>query len=184
MLRADMARTPWKRKLLLALAIFVVGILLVEAAARVRFYSQYGTFFRLHTFAVDPASGLAIPPPSRDTGAIRIDERGFRGSGIESPKPPGRARVAFLGASTTFCAEASSNAATWPSLVVDALRAAHPKADVDFVNAGVAGYVLDDIAKNLEYRVAPLQPRKVPLLWSRPHHQALRSASRAGLTAW
>lgn len=158
MLRARMARLTRRGKILLVLGILVVGILAVEAAARIRFYSQYGTFFRVHTFAVDPVSGLAIPPPSRDTGAIRIDERGFRGSGIEMPKPAGRVRIAFLGASTTFCAEASSNAATWPSLVTDAVRAAHPTADVDFVNAGVAGYVLDDIAKNLEFRVAPLQP--------------------------
>lgn len=152
--------TSWspKRKILLSLGVLVFGLLALEAAARVRFYSQYGTFFRVHTFAVDPATGLRIPPPSRDTGAIRIDSRGFRGDEIQVPKPAGRIRVAFLGASTTFCAEASSNAATWPSLVCDALRAAHPDADIDFVNAGVAGYVLDDIQKNLELRVAPLQP--------------------------
>lgn len=153
-----MARRSPKRKLLLSLGVLVAGLLALELAARVRFYTQYGTFFRVHTFAVDPASGLRIPPPSRDTGAIRIDGRGFRGDDIADPKPAGRIRVAFLGASTTFCAEASSNAATWPSLVVDALRAAHPDADLDFVNAGVAGYVLDDITKNLELRVAPLRP--------------------------
>jgi lysophospholipase L1-like esterase len=147
-----------RRKWLLSAAILVAGVLLVEAVARVRFYLQYGTFFRVHTFAVDPASGLSIPPPGRDTGAIRIDERGFRGDGVADPKPAGRVRVAFLGGSTTFCAEASSNAATWPSLVVDALRAAHPRADVDGLNAGVAGYVLDDLLKNLEHRVAPLAP--------------------------
>jgi len=153
-----MARWSPRRKILLSLGVFVLGLLAVEAAARVRFYLQYGTFFRVHTFAVDPASGLRIPPPSRDTGAIRIDSRGFRGDEIQVPKPAGRIRVAFLGASTTFCAEASSNATTWPSLVCDALRAAHPAADFDFVNAGVAGYVLDDIQKNLELRVAPLAP--------------------------
>jgi len=153
-----MARWTPRRKILLSCGILVLGLVALEAAARVRFYLQYGTFFRVHTFAVDPASGLRIPPPSRDTGAIRIDSRGFRGDEIASPKPAGRIRVAFLGASTTFCAEASSNAATWPSLVCDALRAAHPEADIDFVNAGVAGYVLDDIQKNLEHRVAPLAP--------------------------
>lgn len=153
-----MARATRRRKVLLALGVLVAGLLLVELAARVRFWSQHGTFFRVHTFAVDPASGLRIPPPSRDTGAIHIDSRGFRGDEIAVPKPPGRVRIAFLGASTTFCAEASSNAATWPSLVVDEVRRAFPRADVDFVNAGVAGYVLDDITKNLELRVAPLAP--------------------------
>ncbi len=157
MLRA-VTRWTRKRKILLSLGIFVLGLLALEAAARIRFYLQFGTFSRVHTFAVDPVSGLEIPPPLRDTGAIRIDSRGFRGDEIAMPKPPGRIRVAFLGASTTYCAEASSNAATWPSLVCDALRAAHPEADIDFVNAGVAGYVLDQMTKNLELRVAPLQP--------------------------
>lgn len=158
MLARPMARWTRRRKFLLSCGFLVLGLLSVEAVARVRFYLQYGTFFRVHTFALDPVSGLRIPPPSRTTGAIRIDSRGFRGEEIAVPKPPGRIRVAFLGASTTFCAEASSNAATWPSLVCDALRGAHPAADIDFVNAGVAGYVLDDIAKNLEFRVAPLEP--------------------------
>jgi lysophospholipase L1-like esterase len=153
-----MSRWTPKRKILLSLALLVLGLLAIEAAARVRFYLQYGTFSRVHTFAVDPVTGLSIPPPSRDTGAIRIDSRGFRGDEIATPKPAGRIRVAFLGASTTFCAEASSNAATWPSLVIDALRAAYPRADIDSVNAGVAGYVLDNMQKNLELRVAPLEP--------------------------
>ncbi len=153
-----MSRWTRKRKILLSLTVFVLALLALEAAARVRFYSQYGTFSRVHTFSVDAASGLPIPPPGRDTGAIRIDSRGFRGDEIQVPKPAGRIRIAFLGASTTYCAEASSNAATWPSLVCDALRAAHPDADIDFVNAGVAGYVLDQITKNLELRVAPLAP--------------------------
>jgi lysophospholipase L1-like esterase len=146
------------RRLLLVLGALALGALLAEAAARVRFYLQYGTFFRVHTFAIDPATSLRIPPPGRDTGAIRIDSRGFRNPELDVPKPAGRIRLAFLGASTTFCAEASSDAATWPSLVCDAVRAAHPGAAVDFVNAGVAGYTLDDLLQNLELRVRPLAP--------------------------
>ena len=148
----------WRAKLLLSFAALFVLCLCAEDVARVRFYLQHGTLLRIHTFATDAASGLQIPVPNRDTGAIKIDSRGFRSPELEVPKPPGRVRLAFLGASTTFCAEASSNAATWPSLVADAVRKAHPEASIDFVNAGVAGYLLADIAKNLDYRVKPLAP--------------------------
>lgn len=134
-----------------------------EAVLRVRFYLQYGTFLRVHTFEKDPVSGLSIPVPGRDTGAIRIDSRGFRNPELELPKPAGRVRLAFLGASTTYCAEASSNEATWPSLVCDGARRAHPTASIDYVNAGVAGYVLSHVAKNLEFRVRPLQPDVIVL---------------------
>ncbi len=164
LLRADvdpphaMARRPTRRKILLALGVLFVGALAIEAVARIRFYAQYGTFFRVHTFETDPATGLRIPPPSRTTDAIHIDSRGFRNPELMVPKPAGRIRLAFLGASTTFCAEASSDEATWPSLVVAALRAARPGLDVDFVNAGVAGYVLDEVQQGLDLRVAPLEP--------------------------
>jgi lysophospholipase L1-like esterase len=151
-------RARWPRKLAISFGIFLALCLLVEGAMRVRFYTKYGTFLRVHTFATDPVSGLPIPVPGRDTGAIHIDSRGFRNPELEVPKPAGRVRIAFLGASTTYCAEASSNAATWPSLVVDELKKRHPGVDIDFVNAGVAGYVLENIEKNLEYRVKPLAP--------------------------
>lgn len=151
-------RWPWPKKLLVSLVVFAGLCLVVEGALRVRFYLQYGTFLRVHTFAKDPVSGLPIPVPGRDTGAIHIDSRGFRNDELAVPKPKGRVRIAFLGASTTFCAEASSNAATWPSLVVAELKKRHPDVDIDFVNAGVAGYVLEHIGKNLEYRVKPLEP--------------------------
>lgn len=151
-------RTSLPKKLALSLAVFVALGVLVEGVMRVRFYMNYGTFLRVHTFAKDPASGLPIPVPGRDTGAIHIDSRGFRNDELTVPKPKGRVRIAFLGASTTFCAEASSNAATWPSLVVEELKKRHPGVDIDFVNAGVAGYVLEHIGKNLEFRVKPLEP--------------------------
>lgn len=161
---ADDAQSPpsrarsLRRRIVLSAAVFCVLCLCAEGVARVRFYFQHGTFLRIHTFATDPSSGLQIPVPNRDTGAIKIDSRGFRSPELDVPKPKGRVRLAFLGASTTFCAEASGNAATWPSLVTDAVKRAHPSASIDFVNAGVAGYLLADIAKNLEYRVKPLSP--------------------------
>jgi lysophospholipase L1-like esterase len=67
-------------------------------------------------------------------------------------------RVAFLGASTTFCAEVSQDAAAWPHQVGVQLRAAYPALSVDAVNAGVPGYVVDTSLENWQQRVQPLKP--------------------------
>lgn len=152
------SRTTAKKKFFLCLAALVAALLLGELAVRVRFYAKYGTFLREHTFAEDAASGLQIPVPGLDTGAMRIDSRGFRNPELEVPKPAGRVRIAFLGASTTYCAEASKNETTWPALVTAAVARSHDAISFDYVNAGVAGYTLQNIQKNLEYRVKPLAP--------------------------
>jgi lysophospholipase L1-like esterase len=67
-------------------------------------------------------------------------------------------RIAFLGASTTWCAEVSGNAMTWPHLVAENLRRAFPLSDIDYVNGGVPGYTAKSSLKNLEHRVTPLSP--------------------------
>jgi lysophospholipase L1-like esterase len=74
------------------------------------------------------------------------------------PKPQGTVRIAFLGASTTWCAEVSGNDKVWTHLVAEDLTRAFPGANVDYVNGGVPGYTAKSSLKNLEFRVAPLQP--------------------------
>jgi len=66
--------------------------------------------------------------------------------------------VAFLGASTTFCAEVSQDAAAWPHQVGEQLRAAYPALPLDAVNAGVPGYVVNTSLENWQHRVQPLKP--------------------------
>lgn len=144
----------------LGTALFVVlGTLVVlELAVRVRSYVLHGTFSPVHDMVVHAGTGLRIPVPGRVTGAITIDHRGFRNPELEVPKPAGRVRVAFLGASTTYCAEASSNEATWPALVTARLSEAHPETSFDYVNAGVVGYILAHVETTLAVRVKPLAP--------------------------
>jgi len=136
-----------------------LGLIAVESFLRLRQYRRYGTsaptFYR---FADDPASGLRIPEPGSEVGPIRVNAKGFRGPELEDPKPPGRLRIAFLGGSTTFCAEASRLETTWPYLVVAGLRRDHPEADFDYVNAAVGGFSTRESLVNLERRVAPLDP--------------------------
>lgn len=152
-------RTRTRAKLLVAAATVVLGLVLLEVAVRVRQYRRYGTTVTTYYhMEVDPASGLRIPRPSSVVGPIRVNSLGFRGPEIERPKPAGRLRVAFLGGSTTFCAEASSEAATWPELVVAGLRADAPDVEFDCVNGGGAGWSTSESLLNLEHRVKPLEP--------------------------
>ena len=107
----------WFRVALLATTV-LLGLCLMEGAVRLYEWKRYGTVtgagFEL---VLDPATGLHIPKPGQTVRGIRINSQGFRGPEISRVKPPQTVRLAFLGGSTTFCAEVSSNEATWPSLV-------------------------------------------------------------------
>lgn len=150
-------KTVWKIASLIGAVL--IGFLLAEMAVRLRQYYRFGAAnSSLYEMRLDPASGLKVPVSGQNTSRIQIDSRGFRNPEPEMPKPAGRLRLAFLGASTTFCAEATSNAATWPHLVREKLQSQWPRASFDYVNTGVPGYRLNHILTRLQTRVAPLQP--------------------------
>jgi lysophospholipase L1-like esterase len=135
----------------------VLSLVLLEIGIRLRQLSKYGTTFSYYRLESDPESGLEVPAPGQ-VGPITVGTRGFRGPEIAMPKPAGRLRLAFLGGSTTFCAEVSSDGATWPSLVRAELARRFPDADLDYVNGGAAGYSTEQSLANLRFRVAPLGP--------------------------
>lgn len=148
-----------RRRLLVSLTTLVLMLLFVEGAVRVRQYLKFGTSGqRYHQLEEHEASGLLVPKAGTVTGAIAVNDAGFRSPDIPLEKPTGLVRLAFLGGSTTFCAEVSGNEATWPQLVVDALREAYPGVAFDHVNGGTAGYTTKESLKNLQHRVAPFAP--------------------------
>lgn len=142
----------------------LLGLLLLEGAIRLRQVLKYGTaeptVFRLVQHA---PTGLMIPEPSSVVGEIAINSAGFRGPEIRSERPPGTLRLAFVGASTTFCAEVSNPEATWPAVLVARLRASHPSTAFDYLNAGVPGYTSVESLKNLQGRVLAFAPDVVIL---------------------
>ena len=157
----DRFRSTWAGKLLLIALALVVTIGMLEGAIRIRQRLRFGTSGSLFESRLDPKSGLPLPVPGETKGAnvwIRINSSGFRSPELELPKPASRVRLAFLGASTTFNAEASRNETTWPHLVWSRLQAAYPSVTFDYVNAGVPGYRLEHLLRNLEHRVKPLGP--------------------------
>ena len=119
-------RSAW-RKLLLLFVVVGLGAAMLEVAIRARHYLSHGSWGPVLEFATHEPSGLPIPVPGRVAGPVQIDSRGFRNPELEVPKPEGRLRVAFLGGSTTFCAEAAAAPNTWPARVARKLAEEFPE---------------------------------------------------------
>jgi len=152
-------RMKWTALAIVVLIGVVAALVAAEGVVRVRQWSKQGTAASFESlYRVDERINLRVLVPGSRMGNITVNSLGFRGPEIAVPKPKGRIRIAFLGASTTFCAEASSDEAVWPHLVVEKLRARFPDADFDYVNGGVPGYTVQSSLKNLVHRVEPLQP--------------------------
>jgi lysophospholipase L1-like esterase len=145
--------------LALSFIIVILALAGIEAALRLRQYLKYGTWrgeiIALHR---DPVSKLRVPAPGTLTKRVWINSLGFRSPELTNPKPSGTIRLAFLGASTTFCAEVSSNDTTWPHLVWKKLQQDRPDVRFDYLNAAISGYTTTQSISNLEYRVKPQRP--------------------------
>lgn len=152
-----------RRKALFSIIVVLVGCLaglsLLEAVVRVRQWVKYGSMRSVEdTFTLDPATRLRVPIANKTTGNIHINSLGFRSPELTLPKPAGVVRLAFLGGSTTYCAEVSGNEMTWPHLVWQSLSAALPESKFDYVNAGVPGYGIEHLLLNLQRRVRAFAP--------------------------
>lgn len=154
------SRAPRNYLLLTVLAtalVIVVLAALAEGGVRLRQWLKHGQAGTVDAMLqVDPASGLRVPRPGVHSGKIHINSQGFRSPELGAARPD--LRLAFLGASTTFCAEVSRDAQAWPHQVAQALGAARPALAVDYVNGGVPGYVVEDSHDNWRHRVARLKP--------------------------
>ncbi|MGH7046404.1 MAG: SGNH/GDSL hydrolase family protein [Stellaceae bacterium] len=189
--RSRFERLPaWQRGVILCVTTLVIGVVVLlaaEAAVRIRNEIKYGgTFWGVdQTYKKDPATGLRMPIPNSRFGAIVINSFGFRSPAITIAKPVGRLRIAFLGGSTTYCAEVSSNRMTWPALVIAALRRHWPTLDVDYINAGVPGYTTRDSWRRLRLQLAQFTPDIIVIYQSTNDLEAnaYALAHRQGLAA-
>jgi lysophospholipase L1-like esterase len=159
--RRGRALAGWALSLLISL---VLGALALEGAIRLRQGRRYGADLNLDAKVLDPSTGLRVPRPGQWKGervSLTVNALNFRGPLPETPKPARRVRLAFLGASTTFCAEASSDDTTWPAQTLARLRVRFPEADLDHLNAAVPGFVVDDAHKRLVHHLPPHRPDAV-----------------------
>jgi lysophospholipase L1-like esterase len=144
-------------------AVLVVGLIVLAASAEfgIRWFQERkhgGVATVEQTYRLDERLGLRVPVANLRLERIQTSSLGFRGPEIVLPKPPGTLRIAYLGASTTWCAEVSGNDKVWAHLVAEDLRLALADVNVDYVNAGVPGYVAKSSRSNLQHRVAPTEP--------------------------
>jgi len=135
-----------------------------EGLVRYRAHLKYGDYLDIYDiYEPHPEVDLLVPRPNlsirfANRSQIDIDSRGFRNPEVEHPKPPATVRLAFLGGSTTFCGQASSNEATWPHRLTTLLRERLPDLAFDYLNAGVTGNGVAQSILSLEHRLAPLEP--------------------------
>jgi lysophospholipase L1-like esterase len=153
--------TRGKRTLLILVTVGAIVLMLLgaEGAVRLRQVLRYGSATVADQYyMVDRSINLRVPVPNFSNGRISVNSLGFRGPEIAMPKPLGTVRLAFLGASTTWCAEVSGNDFVWPHLVSQSLSRAFPGAQFDYINGSLPGYTISSLLKNLQLRIAPLKP--------------------------
>jgi lysophospholipase L1-like esterase len=172
----------WQRMLRFSvrfLCVMVVLALLAEGASRIRHWTRHGVFWGTdQTYTTDPKSNLRTPIPNGTFGPVHINSYGFRSPEIPLEKPAGRLRLAFLGGSTTYCAEVSSDQMTWPFLVVAEIKKRFPGLDIDFINGGVPGYTTRSLKPYLERRVEQFHP-DVIVIYEASNDLSVNSAALA-----
>ena len=157
--------STWKRRTLLVtvvIAAFAMLAALAEGAVRVRAWVKYGNFERIEdTYVFDAVSNLRIPRAGWTNGRIVINSQGCRSPEISEKRLSKSIRIAFLGGSTTYCAEVRSNEATWPHLVAEELTEYLPDITIEYINAGVPGYGVAHSLRALKHRVAKFEPNLI-----------------------
>lgn len=154
---------PASRAVKVGAAVFVLALVVamlgaVELIMRRRSQARWGFTDAVELKAFDPDIGGARMQPNLDTPRLKTNALGYRGPLPVTPKPPRRVRLAFLGASTTFCHEASDEAHTWPQIVWQNVQAAHPDREVDFLNGAIAGWSMPIMRRAFDKDVVPLAP--------------------------
>jgi acyl-CoA synthetase (AMP-forming)/AMP-acid ligase II/acyl carrier protein len=124
----------------------------------VEFQVHHHVSSKAELYYIDESTGLRRIKPNVCFGPIRTNGLGFRSPEIETPKPEGTIRIAFLGSSTTFDTWVSGNEATWPHQTWLRIKEASPTRRIDYVNGAVPGYGTGKITLTFERFLSPLEP--------------------------
>ena len=153
--------SPKKRSFLLTSVFIIFSLilfLLAEIAVRTRMYILHGSFWSLDVRSYDKETGLLLPKPNYDIGPIQTNSFGFRSPELESPKQDGTVRLAYMGGSTTFSTEVSSNDATWPAITTNTLQSTNPGTRFEYLNASAVAFHTRDSIGVFKHRVAEHNP--------------------------
>jgi hypothetical protein len=131
-----------------------------EAALRIVQMAKFGTPTTVEesvNFAIDAVTGLRLPVPGSTHGRINYNSLGFRGPELQVPKPDGALRIAYLGSSTTLDPY-SSDSESWTAVATEVLQQAVENCEIDYLNAGVAGFATDRMLRYFDGRVRQAEP--------------------------
>jgi hypothetical protein len=131
-----------------------------EAALRIVQMAKFGTPTTVEesvNFAIDAVTGLRLPVPGSTHGRINYNSLGFRGPELQVPKPDGALRIAYLGSSTTLDPY-SSDSGSWTAVATEVLQQAVENCEIDYLNAGVAGFATDRMLRYFDGRVRQAEP--------------------------
>ena len=109
---------------------------------------------------------------------VSINQKGFRGPELLSPKPQDGIRIWFIGGSTTFDIYAPSDATTWPALTGSLLSAALNNPEVEVINAGIPGEIIRGNREDFEVNFGSVRP-DVLILHAGPNDLRTGSQSSA-----
>lgn len=155
-----MNRWYWLYLLLCILTCCAVLELLTRTMIRHKYGFKGGSIADLYQY--DERLGLRTHKPNLEVRGtktyIKINSLGFRGNDFSKEKDQNTIRIAVLGASTTFCAEVSSNDKAWPEVLQQKLNAHFTTFNFEVINGGVGGYGIDASLKNLRERILKLKP--------------------------
>lgn len=147
------------KKLGLTLALTLLLFACVELALQVRSHIRYGqSVFNALTastrYVEHPETGLLTLRPDHvfhgNQVEIRTNSLGLRSEPIATAKPAGTVRIAVVGASTVMGAYAATNRDTFSYRLEALLEAGGKATDFEVINAGIAGYDLDDQRRMIE----------------------------------
>jgi hypothetical protein len=132
-------------------------------------------------YYIDEATGLRLPRPNSRHGRIYINDQGFRGPHLETPKSAGVVRIAFIGTSTTYDADAGTETNTWPAITTATLAKELPACRFEYLNAGVPGFHSEHINTRFSAQVASMEPDLVVVLTNDLNGDGRVQAQAAGI---
>lgn len=132
-------------------------------------------------YYIDEETGLRLPRPGSRHGRIYINDQGFRGPNLEVPKPAGAVRIAYIGTSTTYDADAGVEENTWPAVTTATLERIVPECSFEYLNAGVPGFHSKHIFTRFQAQVVPMEPDLVVVLTNDLNGDGRAQAQDAGI---
>lgn len=152
---------------LVVLATLLV-VLSVEVVLQVRQYQRTGqgliaVMNDTTRYRIDADTGLKLLNPRATRPAFRINSLGFRSNAV-APGPSGKVRIVVVGASTVMGELAATNESMFSARLERKLNEAAGGSRFEVVNAGIAGYRLDNQQTLIDRVIRPLAPDWIVVL--------------------